>query len=144
MGTLASELRSLARDMANVPRVYADANIPAGAVSFMRHHLHWDVLFVVEDDHLRRASDAAHFARAIELGRTLITLDRDFLDDGRFPPALGPGVIVCVVTEERTLVQLLRHVDREVLGAAVNPRCTIAGLKLALTPDVRHFTRDPV
>jgi len=136
MGTLASELRPLARDMANVPRVYADANIPAGAVSFMRRDLHWDVLFVVEDHHLRRASDAFHFARAIDLGRTLITLDRDFLDDGRFPPALGPGVIVCVVTEERTLLKLLRHIDREILGAAINARCTIAGRKLALTSDV--------
>ena len=136
MGTLASELRPLARDMANVPRVYADANIPAGAVSFMRRDLHWDVLFVVEDNHLRRASDASHFARAIDLGRTLITLDRDFLDDGRFPPALGPGVIVCVVTEERTLLKLLRHIDREILGAAINARCTIAGRKLALTSDV--------
>ncbi len=136
MGTLASELRPIAREMANVPRVYADANIPAGAVTVMRRDLHWDVLFVVEDDTLRRASDASHFSRAIELGRTLITLDRDFLDDGRFPPALGPGVIVCVVTDERTLIKLLRHVDREVLGPAANERCSIVGRKLALTSDV--------
>lgn len=136
MGTLASELRPIAREMANVPRVYADANIPAGAVSVMRRDLHWDVLFVVEDESLRRASDASHFSRAIELGRTLITLDRDFLDDGRFPPGIGPGVIVCVVTDERTLIKLLRHVDREVLGVSVNERCSIAGRKLVLTSDV--------
>lgn len=136
MGTLASELRPLARDMAHVPRVYADANIPAGAVALMRRELHWDVLFVVEDDALRRASDASHFSRAIDLGRTLITLDRDFLDDGRFPPVQGPGVIVCVATDERTLVTLLRYIDREILGAPVNARCSIAGRKIALTADV--------
>jgi len=136
MGTLASELRPLARDMANAPRVYADANIPAGAVSMMRHELRWDVLFVVEDDALRRASDASHFSRAIDLGRTLITLDRDFLDENRFPAALGPGVIVCVCTDERTLIELLRHIDRDVLGAAANETCSIAGRKLALTSDV--------
>lgn len=135
MGTLASELRPLAREMANVPRVYVDANIPAGAVAVMRRDLHWDVLFVVEDDAIRRASDASHFARAIDLGRTLITQDRDFLDDRRFPPDLGPGVIVCVATDERTLIKMLRHIDREILGVAANEDCSLAGRKVALTPD---------
>ena len=36
---------------------------------------------------LRRAPDASTISRALELGRTLITLDRDFCDDRRFPPA---------------------------------------------------------
>jgi len=136
MGTLASALRPIAEDLAAAPRVYVDANMPAGVVDAMRRVLHWDVLFVLEHDDLRRARDREHFDRACADARTLITLDRDFLDDGRFPPALGPGVIVCVVTEERTLLKLLRHIDREILGAAINARCTIAGRKLALTSDV--------
>ena len=37
------------------PRVYADANIPAGLVAHMRAALGWDVLFVLEDEALRRA-----------------------------------------------------------------------------------------
>ena len=57
----------------------------------MRHELHWDVLFVLEHDDLRRAADAEHFRRALELGRTLITLDHDFFDDRRFPPRVEPG-----------------------------------------------------
>jgi len=61
MGTLASELRPLARDMANVPRVYADANIPNGVVAFMRDVLKWDVFFVLEHDDLRRAPDIYHY-----------------------------------------------------------------------------------
>jgi len=59
MGTLASELGHLAPDAA-APRVYADANLPAGIVSMMRHELGWDVLFVVEDERLRRLRQHEH------------------------------------------------------------------------------------
>ena len=67
MGTLASELRSIAAGLAAVPRVYADANLPAGVIAAMRHDLHWDVLFVLEDDDLRRAPDREHYRRARDL-----------------------------------------------------------------------------
>ena len=36
MGTLASELRPIAEELSGAPRVYVDANMPAGVVSFMR------------------------------------------------------------------------------------------------------------
>ena len=52
----------------------------------MRTPLKWDVLFVIEHDDLRRARDDAHYALARQLRRTLITLDRDYLDDRKFPP----------------------------------------------------------
>ncbi len=78
----------------------------------MRRALRWDVLFVLEHDDLRRASDRDHFRRALDLGRTLITLDHDFFDNRRFPPALSPGVIVCASADERALVRMLDHVDR--------------------------------
>ena len=92
MGTLASELGAFAGDIAGSPRVYVDANIPAGVVAFMRARLRWDVLFVIEDDELRRAPDGRHFALAKSLWRTLITLDRDYLDDRAYPPAESGGV----------------------------------------------------
>ena len=117
MGTLAQALQPIAADLAGVPRVYVDANIPAGAVAAMRHDLGWDVLFVLEHDDLRRARDIEHFRLARELGRTLITLDRDFADAGRFPPDQSPGVVVCIASDEAALVRGLRQIDREWLRA---------------------------
>jgi hypothetical protein len=136
MGSLASELRSIANGITDAPRVYVDANVPAGAVAVMRDELHWDVLFVVEHDDLRRASDRSHFSRAIDLGRTLLTQDRDFLDDGRFPASLTAGVIVCAVTDEATLIRLIRYIDRRWLGPSAPKDEPLAGRKLVLTSDV--------
>ena len=121
MGTLAQALQPIAAELAGVPRVYADANLPAGVVSAMRHDFGWDVLFVLEHDDLRRARDTEHFRLARELGRTIITLDHDFADDKRFPPAESPGVIICSAPDEPSLIRLLRQADRDLLregGAA--------------------------
>jgi hypothetical protein len=78
----------------------------------MRARLEWDVLFVMEDDGLRRAPDARHYRLAQQLRRTLITLDRDYLDDRRFPPAEGCGVFVINAPDERLLASLLQRIDR--------------------------------
>src|SRR4029079_7458719 len=102
---------------ADQPRVYADANVPSGVVAFMREKLRWDVLFVLEHDDLRRARDIEHFRLARQLGRTLVTLDRDYLDDRQFPPDEGAGVIVFSVPDERWLRRLLCRVDRELFRA---------------------------
>ena len=110
MGTLSSELAPHAERIAG-PRVYADANVPAGLVAFMRQTLHWDVLAVVEHDDLRRASDVEHFRLARQLHRTLLTLDRDYLDDRRFPPAETSGVLVVWAPNEPLLARVLRRVD---------------------------------
>jgi hypothetical protein len=112
MRTLSSELGSLADQLSSEPRIYADANIPAGLVAFMRGRLHWDVLFVIEHDDLRRAPDAEHFRLARQLRRTLVTLDRDYLDDRRFPPADCAGVLVVSGPDERLLARLLSRLDR--------------------------------
>ena len=55
------------------PRIYADANVPAGLVAHMRIDLQWDVLFVLEQDDLRRAPDVKHYRLAQQLRRTLVT-----------------------------------------------------------------------
>jgi predicted nuclease of predicted toxin-antitoxin system len=140
MGTLASELRPIAHEMAGAPRVYADANLPSGLVTFMRQELGWDVLFVLEHDDLRRARDIEHFRRALELGRTIITLDHDFFDDERFPLAESPGVLVCSAPNEEGLAELLRHLDRTMLRPTPPSELPLRGRKLEITPDV--FSRD--
>jgi len=99
--------------VADQPRVYADANIPTGVIAFMREKLGWDVYFVLEDARMRRARDVEHYRLARQLGRTLVTLDRDYLDDRVFPPAEGAGVIVFCAPDERWLQRLLKRVDRE-------------------------------
>src|ERR1044071_6071812 len=113
MGSLASELAPHAERLANEPRVYVDANIPAGLVAFMRTRLRWDVLFVIEHDDLRRARDGEHYRLARQLRRTLITLDRDYLDDRKFPPAHSGGVLVLAAPGEDGYMALLTRLDRE-------------------------------
>ena len=140
MGSLAEQLRPIATELAAAPRIYADANLPAGVVSFMRHELGWDVLFVLEDDRLRRAPDEEHFRLALEFGRTLITLDYDFWDERRFPMASSPGVIVCSAPDEPGLMRLLRHADRSLLRPAAPAALPLRGQKIELTPGV--FTDD--
>jgi hypothetical protein len=112
MGTLASELGPVADRFSSEPRVYADANIPAGLVAFMRTRLHWDVLFVIEHNELRRAPDIEHFRLARQLRRTLVTLDRDYLDDRRFPPSECAGILVVSAPDERWQARLLSRLDR--------------------------------
>ena len=111
MGTLPTELAPVTEPLSPRPRIYADANVPAGLVEYMRTRLHWDVLFVMEEDELRRAPDLKHYRLAQQLRRTLITMDRDYLDDRRFPPEEGSGVIVFNAPDERELVGLLKRVD---------------------------------
>jgi predicted nuclease of predicted toxin-antitoxin system len=140
MGTLASELAPHAHRLSPRPRVYADANIPARLVTYMRQSLGWDVLFVIEDPALRRASDVVHFKLAAQLSRTLLTLDRDYLDDQRFPPREGRGVLVLSAPNDRQLTALISRVDR-VLFASMSPEpvlLPLAGTKLEVHTDWRR------
>src|SRR4026208_1483033 len=115
MGTLASELGGYAEQVSGQPRVYVDANVPAGLVSFMRQALHWDVLFVLEHEELRRARDGEHYRLTREVRPTLIAQDRDYLDDRKFPPEQSGGVLVLWAPVDKGLMVLLKRVDREVL-----------------------------
>jgi uncharacterized protein DUF5615 len=117
LGTLFSELGPLVERTNGQPRVYADANIPTGVVAYMRERLGWDVLFVLEHDDLRRARDIEHYRLARQLGRTLITLDHDYLDDRGFPPDEGAGVMVFSAPDERWLRRLLKKMDRQLFRA---------------------------
>ena len=112
MGTLSEELGPVAARLVARPRIYADANVPSGIVAHMRLRLRWDVLFVLEQADLRRAPDVRHYQLAQQLRRTLVTLDRDYLDDRRFPLDLCGGVLVIQAPDERQLSGLLDRIDR--------------------------------
>lgn len=121
MGTLWSELGPVAETVAERPRVYADANVPSGLVRYMREQLRWDVLFVMDHPDLRRARDTEHYRLARQLRRTLVTLDRDYLDDRQFPPAAGAGVLVMAAPDERGLSVLLKRIDEQLFSGAALP-----------------------
>lgn len=118
------------------PRIYADANVPAGIVAHMRQRLQWDVLFVLEEDDLRRAPDLKHYQLAQQLRRTLVTLDRDYLDDRRFPPDGSGGVLVVQAPDERQLSALFDRIDRSLFHADGEPIAQpLTGRKLQLNTD---------
>jgi hypothetical protein len=121
MGTLWSELGPIADGGASHPRVYADANVPAGLVNYMRGVLGWDVLFVIEQPDLRRARDHEHYRLARQLRRTLVTFDRDYLDDRQFPPGEGAGVLVIAAPDARAMQSLLARLDAGLFRATAAP-----------------------
>ena len=103
----------------------------------MRQRLHWDVLFVLEEDELRRAPDVRHYRLAHDLRRTLVTMDRDYLDDRRFPPGQTAGVLVIHAPDEQQLTKLVERIDRVLFhpdpdGIALVP---VDGRKLHLHSD---------
>ena len=105
-------------------------------VAFMRERLRWDVLYVVEHDDLRRAPDARHFVLAREWRRTLVTLDRDYLDDRAYPPAESGGLIVLYAPTEQLLSRTLAQVDERIFR---NPNADrpspLSGRKLMADPE---------
>jgi hypothetical protein len=144
MGTLSSELGPIVSGNGSGPRVYADANVPMGLVGFMRHQLRWDVFFVMEHDDLRRARDLEHYRLAREMRRTLVTLDRDYIDDRRFPPSESGGVIVMAAPDARRFEVLLLRVDTRLmrpghpdslLDATVSVDLPLAGRKVQVHLD---------
>ncbi len=136
MGTLAAELAAHA-GLSDAPRIYADANVPVGVVAFMRHSLGWDVLHVIEHDDLRRASDRRHFELARQLQRTLVTIDRDYLDDRLFPPGESSGLILVWAPNEALLERTLSQVATRIFrtdGTLPAARLPLQGRKLVADP----------
>ena len=130
MGTLSSELGPHVARASSMPRIYADANIPNGIVEFMRQSLGWDVFFVLEHEELRRARDTDHYRVARQLGRTLVTQDRDYIDDRLFPPEAGAGVIVFSAPDEVRLRQLLADADERLFRGEGASALPLEGRKL--------------
>jgi hypothetical protein len=138
VGILSEELGPVVERLVARPRIYADANVPAGIVAHMRARLQWDVLFVLEEPDLRRAPDVKHYQLAQQLRRTLVTLDRDYLDDRRFPLDGCGGVLVIHAPDERQLSTLLDRIDRSLFradGAEDPVALPLAGQKLQANSD---------
>ena len=142
MDTLASRLGAIIEGLTDAPRVYCDANLPAGLIRFMRERLRWDVFFVMEEDDLRRASDIEHFRMAAQLRRTLLTLDKDYLDDTLFPPAEGGGVLVLTAPHEEQLERLLKEVDRVLFRPSPDSRGSVEASRLPLLGRKLHVHTD--
>ena len=136
MSDLSTSLGPVVDALTDRPRVYADANVPSGLVTHMRDVLHWDVLCVMEHPDLRRARDPEHFRLARQLRRTLVTLDRDYLDDEAFPPERTAGVLVIAAPDERGLAKILSRIDAE-LFAPSESRLPLDGRKLHAHADWR-------
>ena len=114
MGTLWSELASVADEGAGrSARLRRRQRSRRCGQRSCATSLGWDVLFVIEHDDLRRAHDIEHFRLARQLRRTLITMDRDYLDDREFPPQETAGVVVLSAPDERGLAALLERVNRD-------------------------------
>jgi hypothetical protein len=138
MGTLSEELAPHAERLTPRPRIYADANVPAGLVAHMRLRLNWDVLFVLEETELRRAPDVKHYQLAQQLRRTLVTMDRDYLDDRRFPPDASGGVLVIQAPDQTQLTALVDRVDRVLFHAGTESDTVaqpLVGRKLQVNTD---------
>ena len=142
MDTLASRLGPIIEGIQDAPRVYCDANLPAGLIRFMRERLRWDVFFVMEEEDLRRASDIEHFRMAAQLRRTLLTLDKDYLDDVRFPPAEGSGVIVLTAPHQEQFERLLKEVDRVLFRASADKRSGTEAGRMPLIGRKLHVHTD--
>ena len=79
-----------------------------------------------------------HYQLAQQLRRTLVTLDRDYLDDRRFPPDRCGGVLVIQAPDERQLSALLDRIDRSLFhaGDAADPvALPLAGRKLQVNTE---------
>jgi hypothetical protein len=135
MRSLSAQLRALRPDAEGTPRIYADANVPVPLVQHMRQRLGWDVLHVVDEDQWRRASDVAHYQRARELERTLVTLDHDYFDERLFPLIDCGGVAVLSAPDDRGFHRLLGDLDALLrLGESAAAPMPLRGRKLHLFP----------
>jgi len=74
-------------------RIYADENIEKETIESLRR-ANIDVLWIAEDNSLRKQKDDLyHYKKARKLKRYLLTKDRDFWSDSKYPLHESPGVI---------------------------------------------------
>lgn len=87
-----AETAAFRRQFAKKARFLLDENLPVGIADGMRR-LHWNAKTSTELG-LKGRGDEDLFAIAHRKDRVLVTCDRDFLNERRFPPHRNPGVIV--------------------------------------------------
>jgi predicted nuclease of predicted toxin-antitoxin system len=86
------EIAAFRRRCAKRAKFLLDENIPVGLADGIRR-LGWNVKTPTEL-RAKGRSDEDLIALALRKDRILITCDRDFLNERRFPPHRNPGVIV--------------------------------------------------
>ena len=74
------------------PRFYADENFPSSAVQILRHT--GARVVTAQEVGLSGHSDEDHTAYALKHGYVLLTCDRDYLDNRRFPLIHCPAIAV--------------------------------------------------
>ncbi len=87
-----AETAAFRRQFAKKARFLLDENLPVGIADGMRR-LGWNTKTSAELG-LRGRGDEELFALAHRRDRVLVTCDRGFLNERRFPPHRNPGVIV--------------------------------------------------
>ncbi len=75
------------------PRSYADENLPSIATTILRRR--GADVSTVQESRRQGHPDENHATEALRLGRVLLTWDRDFLDERRFPLIHCPAIDVC-------------------------------------------------
>lgn len=95
-------------------RFKLDENLTPRAATFLREAGH-DVMTVV-DERLGGADDAAVFAACVAERRILITLDHDFGNVVRFPPATSPGVAVVELPPGKSPVAMMSALEALLAG----------------------------
>ncbi len=103
----AAELESYLRTKKKL-RFYTDADVPTQAVEILRE-LGFNVQ-TAEEAGRKGHSDENHVAEARKQGRILITRDRDYLNERRFPLHMCPTIVVCNFGSE-TLDQISSTFD---------------------------------
>lgn len=73
-------------------RFYADENFPAATVDLLRSM--GAVVKTAADTQMQGFPDEAHAAYALKHGLVLVTCDRDYLDERRFPLISCPAIFV--------------------------------------------------
>jgi hypothetical protein len=122
------------------PRFYADEDFPTLAIAMLRRR-GANVLTTHEVDR-RGHPDENHAAESLRLGRILITCDRDYLDERRFPLIHCPAIIVCGFG--RGTAKDIAKTFRALFGPFTAPQFYDKWAKIDASPDgwsesVRHL-----
>lgn len=90
-------------------KIYADEDIPARVVQFLRNEFSWNVRYVCEEENLQKKDDLYHYRRAREENRIILTRDKDYLDPIRFPFHKSSGVIIIEEKNVDRMISLLHY-----------------------------------
>jgi hypothetical protein len=112
------------------PRFYADEDFPMFAIAMLRRR-GADVLTTHEAGR-RGHPDENHAAESLRLARILITCNRDYLDERRFPLIHCPAIVVCAFG--RGTAKDTAKTFGALFGPFTAPSSTTNGPRLMLHP----------